>query len=181
MYIHKNTHQQVRSTRRSAPSHHSKVALQWLSTIGLFCLYSRSLLALQQVSFGSYSCSIVAFYSRSLLPLQQVSFASTVGLCWLLLMLHSTHDLGHWDQMAGTDVLSVAIKDLFSQFGDVEMLKSYASQGFFAHHFSTKISLPLFDSFKRLLWILSSFCVTVQEWISRTTKLKSASFGAIVM
>ena len=41
-------------------------------------------------------------------------------------------------------VLSVVFEDLFSQFGDMETLKSYASQGFFAHSFSETISRLVF-------------------------------------
>jgi hypothetical protein len=41
-------------------------------------------------------------------------------------------------------VLSVVFEDLFSQFGDMETLKSYASQGFFAHSFSETISRAVF-------------------------------------
>ena len=45
------------------------VLVRLRSTVGLFCLYSRSLLPLQQVSFAS-TVGLFCLYSRSLLPLQ---------------------------------------------------------------------------------------------------------------
>ena len=47
--------------------------VSFASTVGLFCLYCRSLLPLQQVSCASV-VGLFCLYSRSLLPLYQVSF-----------------------------------------------------------------------------------------------------------